>query len=173
MPRWDWACTACETVEEHTVLLEERDTFDPPCPHCGGKTQRQFGLTRNFVVYEAEYSEALDIDITGPQQKREALKAMNLIEAGDPVKGARNDDTKNPHRITGQKPKGRTLADWQRAQEKRQQIKEGFVVETTDAQGNTLDRKRSSEVRTLTPMSREEKKKKQHALNKMVGDTLS
>lgn len=170
---YDYECTACGSTAEHRIGVEQRDTFAPKCLACGSDTRRLFPIGAQIQTFESYHSEALGIDITGPQQKAEALKAMGLVEAGDPVKGSRNDDTDHPHRITAQPPKGIGLSDWQEAQEKRRAIADNFVAETVDKDGNVVNRQRAAEMKTVSPMSSSERKRKEAQVAKMIGEQTS
>ena len=170
---YDYECAECHAVEEHTILPAERNSYAPTCRACGGATRRLFPTGAQINVFESYHSEALGIDITGPQQKAEALKAMGLIESGDAVKGARNDDTENPHRVVGQAPKGVGLSDWQRAQERRQQIGDNFIAESVDKNGRVLNRQRAKDMKGPVRVSKAERERKEREITKMIGEQVS
>lgn len=130
MPAYDYTCVQCRATEERSVLYAER--HQQTCTRCGSPMAKQFPIeaARNFTVYETYHDEGLGIDITGPLQKKEALKALGLMETGDPVKGARNWDRKAPQHLDRTAPTGRTLADVQRDKEYQQKVSDAFEVQT-------------------------------------------
>tara|TARA_Y100000310_G_scaffold96338_1_gene94106 strand:- start:331 stop:756 length:426 start_codon:yes stop_codon:yes gene_type:complete len=106
MPSYDFSCGDCGCVREMNVSYEERDD-QRYCP-CGSELKRLFptGAVRGIQVFEAYYDEALDADITGPDQKKEVMRIRNVIEAGDKVGGARNFDKEAPHHVKPVAPRG-------------------------------------------------------------------
>lgn len=92
------------------MLYEERDTVRFACPVCKITLHREFPAPRLNPVevgFTPYYDEALDADIETPQQKKHILKAEGLIEAGDPVNGARNFDKHAPDHVKMGTPQGK------------------------------------------------------------------
>jgi len=108
MPRYTYRCSACGTAEDHFVTYQERLVLKPLCPSCGAVAAYQFPLEaiKGFQPFAAYYDEALDCDINDRGEKRRILKELDLHEAGDPVKGARNLDKHAPHHVKPRPPRG-------------------------------------------------------------------
>ena len=107
MPNYDYSCPKCYVQEERSV----KDRLVAQFCHCGAKMDRQFPVeaAKNFQPFESYYDEALDVDITGREDRRHKMAAMGVIEAGDSVGGAREFDKHAPHHIKPLPPRGATL----------------------------------------------------------------
>jgi hypothetical protein len=86
---------------------------------------------KGYMPFESYYDESLDMDIHGLRHKKQIMKALGVVEAGDKVKGARNWDEKAPNSVKPiQKLSGRTLDDYRREEEKRAEDRNNFAVGT-------------------------------------------
>ena len=109
MPRYDYVCISPECLEEHTLERSYKDRTNVSfCPKCGAKAEYQFpvGAALGVQVLEPYYDEGLGCDINSHPHRRKVMKAQGVIEAGDPVKGARNFDKHAKHHVKPQAPKG-------------------------------------------------------------------
>lgn len=61
-------------------------------------------------TFEAYYDEGLGSDIYTEKHRQSIMKAQGVIEAGDPVHGGRNFDSKAPILMKKQKVKGKVWA---------------------------------------------------------------
>lgn len=106
MPRYDYTCKAClETTVRH-VSFEQRESAQS-C-ECGSEAAYQFplGAIKGFMPFEEYYDEALDCDIKGRSHRQSVMRALNVVEAGDKVGGARNFDKNAPDHIKPRPPRG-------------------------------------------------------------------
>ena len=105
MRLYDFTCNKCSAAVERTVPFEQKSA---KCPECSGRMTRAFptGAARGFQPFEAYYDEGLGCDIGGRRERRQVMKALNVIEAGDAKGGARNFDPKASATIKPQPPKG-------------------------------------------------------------------
>mgnify|MGYP003633404480 FL=1 len=143
MPLYDYECLndECKHVEKDISVPHKEKAY--LCPKRKKQMERLFPVeaVNGIRSFESYYDPALDMDITGPKQRADAIRALGLVEKGDMNKGARNWDSSAPSVMDVEAPKGRTLNDLQREQEGRQKIKESFIV--GDETGNF---KRASEL---------------------------
>lgn len=120
MPRYSYECPDCSTtVDVEDVPFEARRT-PQPC-HCGGFAEYQFPLeaVRGIAIQESYYDPSLGMDISGKREKAQALKALNLVESGDKVGGARNvEKDLGNNLVKPEAPKGVTLSTIQRRKER-------------------------------------------------------
>lgn len=102
MPRYDFRCQECGRLQTNVTVPAEQRVF--PCS-CGRTAERLFPVSAilGYQPFQEHYDEALGCDIHSAAEKRRILKDKGLIEAGDPVHGARNFDRHAPEHI-GQKP---------------------------------------------------------------------
>lgn len=134
MPLYDYSCNKCEKKQELWSSFEVRN-HTRECA-CGGQLEYQFPMSaiKGYMPFESYYDESLDMDIHGLRHKKQIMKALGVVEAGDKVKGARNWDEKAPNSVKPiQKLSGRTLDDYRREEEKRAEDKNNFVVGTDDS----------------------------------------
>ena len=151
MPLYDYTCETCNTTKEIVVSLEDKKKTIK-C-QCGGDAALQFPVTaiKGFQPFESYYDESLDMDIHGRRHKEQVMKALNVIEAGDKVRGARNYDDKAPESINPiDRLSGRSLDDHRREEEKREEDKYNFVVGTENKDGKSVDEvKRVSDLPSI------------------------
>ena len=135
MPNYDYNCPKCYVEEERSV----RDRMVSQFCRCGAKMNRQFPVeaAKNFQPFEAYYDEALDVDITGREDKRHKMAAMGVMEAGDKVGGARDFDENAPHHIKPLPPRGAKL--------KEKKAPENWAV-GVEKDGKTVDVVNTSEL---------------------------
>lgn len=85
----DLFCRRCDR-EEYDVYLEGLDY--PRCP-CGNRMETLFRCSPAMDIYGGpQYHPALDITFASKSEMRAYLKSKGLMECGDPVHGARNED---------------------------------------------------------------------------------
>ncbi len=107
MPNYDYRCQACGRVE--AIILPYEDRLAPRiCQRCNGTLLYQFpmGAARGYRLFKPFYCETLDCDVHSRREWDRILKREGLTEAGDRQHGARNWDTKAPHRIEPEEPRG-------------------------------------------------------------------
>lgn len=92
--------------------------------------RREFPVeaARGYQAFEAYYDEALNLDITGRRQKQQELKARELVEAGDRVRGAINFDKHAPHHIKPLPPRGITYQWHDEQRRKTERAESDFMV---------------------------------------------
>ena len=137
--RYDYQCESCNDVTEHWMPFEDRHT-PKTCPMCGGKSTYQFPVSATFQPFEAYYDEALGMDVRGRKEKREVLRAMGRVEAGDRRNGARNMETSpNTVMVKPLPEKGITLSDIQRRENLNRKALESFEIGVREkATGKTI-----------------------------------
>lgn len=142
MPLFDFECSVCGHAEERSIAIAD---FDKPqeCSKCGqSPMKRQFPVQAalGFIPFKPYYNEALDVDIHGFRERTQIYNALGLVEAGDPVGGARNIETAKCAVVMGPQPEsGKTLADYQRAQDARREALESAVIGARDVKtGRTV-----------------------------------
>lgn len=103
MPKYDFQCPSCgSTTEVHLPSWRDRNTAKIGCLDCHAEMKRLFpveaarGIRGDFTPY---YDEGLGCNIYSKAERNRILREMNLVEAGDPVKGARLYDPKAPHQV--------------------------------------------------------------------------
>tara|TARA_R110000824_G_scaffold322745_3_gene509728 strand:+ start:412 stop:924 length:513 start_codon:yes stop_codon:yes gene_type:complete len=149
--RYDYRCEDCRITWEFDVPMDERDTRKCGCPGCDEPMKRQFptDAIKGFQPFEAYHCPARGIDINGPGEDRETMRAMGIHEAGDPVNGARNFETsKEAVTLDREPPTGRRLSDIQREQEHSQNMKDNFMVQVEDKDGKLSNPLKASELST-------------------------
>jgi len=112
MREFDFKCPNCQVVSERLI---EKDGETQECHICGTFMDRQFPVEaiKGFQPFESYYDEALDCDVHGKREKAEILRNEGLIERGDKVRGARNED-KQANMIKPQPVVGKRYQDLQR-----------------------------------------------------------
>ena len=96
MPLYTFACDVCGT--QCDVLRAVAHRNDPVCCTCGVFMIRRVEPFR-ASVFEPYYDEALGCDISSSFEKRLIMKALDVVEAGDTVHGARNFDAHAPEHV--------------------------------------------------------------------------
>ena len=136
MPLYDVTCQSCGETEEVTIRLGDLEKPLSKCTDCNGTVIREFPVKAalGFQPFEAYYDESLDMDVGGRREKRQILKALNLQETGDPVKGARNWDKKAVNAVKPMKPRGISF-DQKRSENKGTKTFKESDVDTQNAQG--------------------------------------
>ena len=102
MPNYNFACHACERVWDSIVPFEEKWLI---CT-CGAKVERKFPIEalNGMQIMESYFDEGLGVDIHGKRHRAEVMRGMGLVEAGDPIGGARSFDS-SLGMTEGEKPK--------------------------------------------------------------------
>lgn len=95
--------------------------------------QYQFPLSQNWWGPIEYHDEGLGVDIHGRRERQEAMKAMGVVEAGDPKGGARN--VSDELQIGIEKPTGYTLSDYQREQDLARRARDRKVISVVDEDG--------------------------------------
>lgn len=135
MPKWDWTCSHCDITTEQSVMLAERDIVVFDCPNCLREMKREFAAEaiKGFQPFESHHDPSLGVDINGPGEKAEILRAMGFHESGDAVGGARNEETHSDAvMLDREPPTGRRLSDVQRDAEQGREERANFMVQTQD-----------------------------------------
>ena len=124
MPVYTFTCTGCEKEQDFMRSVDERN-IETVC-ECGKKMTR---TPERFTpdTFEEYYDEGLGSDVYSRRHKRAIMARQGVIEAGDPVHGGRNFDSKMPHLATKQPVKGKV---WKAPKERNE-----------DAQVMTVDEK--------------------------------
>ena len=125
---YDYECKKCSSVVELFARFEDRNKS---CEKCGTEMERLFpmGAIKNFIPFEEYYDEGLDCDITGRKQHKEVMNALNVHEAGDRKRGARDFEEKNPTAIKPQsKLGGKSIDDIHRKKDTMHSQKESFAA---------------------------------------------
>ena len=144
MPKFDYQCPDCQRTEEHWVDFEVRRT-PRPCP-CGSFMEWQFPLNFEIAGFEPFYHEGLGMDINGPRELKQILKANGMVEAGDKVDGARNEE-KSVHaqKLDKQPLQGISLSDLQRKRERQKEIGDNMRVGAVTPDGKRLEPRKLSD----------------------------
>jgi hypothetical protein len=157
---WDVVCGTCGCKEER-LLPREGYTCT-----CGAEMTRQFSKesARSFREFKPYFDEGLGIDINGRNERKQAMKAMGLQEAGDRVGGSRNQETSRLAQTTGteQPTTGLRLSDVQRRKENPHRPKIG--IEKSDGTIQEARWEDLSEPATPKPNAREERRKIAHQI---------
>ena len=96
MPLYTFECPSCmEAVDEDRPISRRRIPI--PCD-CGGTKVRipERMITHFFEPY---YDEGLGVDVHSRMDRKVQMKELGLVEAGDPVHGGRNYDSKAPNQV--------------------------------------------------------------------------
>ena len=103
----------------YQIPVDER--HEQSCPDCGSHAVLQIVPGATLVTYQTHYDEGLGMDVSGPREKQQILKALGLQEVGDKVGGARNEDKHAGVQVGRMPATGRTLSDVQRESEARRE----------------------------------------------------
>jgi len=135
MPVYSFECGHCGNKEDIYKRVEERgEPVTCPCSYGMNRIPELF--TAN--TFEPYYDEGLGSDVYSTRDRKAIMSDLDLIEAGDPVHGARILDDKNPNLMKKQPPKG-----------KRKNMPKAFddaVIEVSDAKGDTISREFSGNI---------------------------
>ena len=103
---YDYKCSGCGETTTDNRSFEVREVA-LNCS-CGGSMEYQFPVSAilGFQPFEPYWDEALGCDINGRREKKQVLKAMNLVEAGDAQHGGINFDKHAPDHIKPRSPVG-------------------------------------------------------------------
>ena len=135
MPLYTFRCPLCLSSVDEVRSVEERRR-PLPCS-CGGSRLR---IPESFHadIFQPYYDEALDENLYSKSDKKRAMRELGVVEAGDRVGGARNEDKHAP-RLVGKravrdrKPRARSAPY-------------DPMVQTFDAGDKPVERKRLSEL---------------------------
>ena len=82
MPIYEFACPACRKTLRFFARRPVADA-DPPCPHCGGKLERE--VERFLAAPRAGEADALGAGARDPERVAAALAARAAdLESGNP-----------------------------------------------------------------------------------------
>ena len=122
----DLFCRLCD-LELMDFYMDGLDF--PSCP-CGGRMETLFATAPVIDAWGGpQYDPALDIYFASKSERRAYMKGRNLMECGDPVHGARNQDGLNlgkSYSFGGQTRRERT--DYAETRKERTLIRNGRVV---------------------------------------------
>lgn len=112
MARYTWKCCECHHEEDRNVPSDQRD-WPYACPKCLGKTIRQFPVEAALGVkfFAPYWDEGLNCDVNSESERKSIMRALNVIEAGDPVHGGRNFEKKAPHHVKPRPLRGEPFQD--------------------------------------------------------------
>lgn len=149
MPRYDFTCAICGDTRDESVFLADRDKPMFYCHDVAMKREFPLNAVKGFFSFESYHDPALGVDINGPGEKAEILRAMGVHEAGDPVGGARNFETSKEAVILDREPPtGRRLSDHQRDVEQGMKEKANFMVQTEGKDGKVSDPVRAQDMQS-------------------------
>ncbi len=138
---YDYECRndKCD-VHQFTVRgipLDDRHSVS--CQECFEPATLVILSAPSIVAYETHYDEGLGLDISGPRERKQVLKALDLVEAGDKVGGSRLEDNHAGVQVGRLAPTGRTLSDYQRDQEARREAQNApLTVEHADGKTSVV-----------------------------------
>jgi len=113
----------------------------------------QFPLSFAFHSFEPYYDPALGMDLHTRRQKQVELRSRGLIEAGDPVRGARNFDPHAPHHMKPESIQGIGYEEIDRQRRAAEQAEANFKVGVA-APGEKVEYVRLSDL----PYAKDKKK---------------
>jgi len=139
---YDYKCPHCQTVHKDVIVaMSERETHVETCSTC-----ELHGMKRTFPVeaamgyqpFEAYFDPALDMDINGRGELKEAMSFYGVQQAGDKKRGARNEEvSENAAVIDISAPTGRRLSTVQREKERdAEDARRAWQVQSEDQDGN-------------------------------------
>jgi len=114
---YDYRCIACGKTTEHFGVRYEDRLAPRPCA-CGSVAEYVFPTecVARVRVSQPFFDEGLGCDVHGERERKQIMRSMGLIEAGDPVGGSRNIETYAFANMAGRSaPQGVRFADVQRA----------------------------------------------------------
>jgi len=82
MPTYEYECNDCgHRFEKHRAVA---DRLNVVCESCSKKrVSIVIGSSVGVISYGSEFCRELGVEITGPRQRKEVLKAKGLIDIGD------------------------------------------------------------------------------------------
>lgn len=139
MPKYDYKCSECGDVSEEIGRIKDDEyKKSKDCDSCGGKKTKEWQWPLEsrvgVICWTGGYDPALGCDVSGPRERSQIMKSLGLIEAGDPVGGARNLDEKKA--VGLMKPQGIKHSDNQRAYERGLKAREDALVTTINKDGS-------------------------------------
>lgn len=128
MPVYSFSCESCGKSED--VLRSVAQRNDATVCTCGNKMVR---VPERFTAdtFEPYFDEGLNSDVYSQRHRKSIMAMQGVVEAGDAVHGGRNFDSKLPHLVDKQPPKGKV---WNPPPEQ-----SNATVSTVDDAGKTLD----------------------------------
>lgn len=88
-PVHDLRCKACQRMELDVIVFERPY---PECPECGGARDWVPARVNTDEWGQSRFIKSLDLEFGSKGELRSYMKSNGLLEAGDKVGGARNED---------------------------------------------------------------------------------
>lgn len=85
----DLYCPGCDKTERDQFIEDEEY---PPCGRCGKRMKNWITKVNTDTWGGPQYHPALDMHFASKSDLRKYMKERKLVEAGDKVGGARNED---------------------------------------------------------------------------------
>lgn len=136
MPLYDYKCHACGLEQERLLPIALRSK-PGWCENCGEGCLVRVVKMPQVLAFEPHYDEGLGSDVYSWEDRRRVMRHLGVEEAGDPVHGGRNFDSKAPEKVGKMPLQGKRYASGPPRDQ---------VVDVVDGQGKTLDRKMWSEL---------------------------
>ena len=112
MPIYTYKCTSCEQTEDLVRKMEDRNqTVYHHCQTVPQLMDRCVELSGPPEIFLPYYDEGLGCDVQSKSDHKAIMKALDVVEVGDKVHGARNFDEKAENVIGKQDPKGVRLKE--------------------------------------------------------------
>ena len=129
---YDYRCSKCSTV--YTEKRDFEDRLSAVDCECGGVCEYQFPVSAalGFQPFESYYDESLGCDIKGKRHHQEVMRSRGVIEAGDPVRGARNVESNATGRMA---ERGIRHSDIQRGEEIAKERADNKIVTVIEKDG--------------------------------------
>lgn len=157
MPLYDYQCQACDHVIEDamvssTGLAQWSEPEPNKCTECeAGFYQRMSSVEglKGFQPFEAHFNPALDCDINGRGELKEAMGFYDVVPAGDSRHGARNwEQSGHSAGVDVTAPTGRRLSDIQRERERgREEARQNWAVQTENKDGSVSSPKKVDDLK--------------------------
>lgn len=135
MPRYCYECPECGHQDE---LYRKVNGRNQPANCPSGHRMKRVPEHFEADTFEPYYDEGLGSDVHSEADRRVIMKEMGLVEAGDPVKGARNFDPKAPVLMDKQPLKGK--------RKRKAKTVDDSIVQTVDAEGKVLSEDRWNDL---------------------------
>lgn len=136
MPVYTFHCEQCNTKKDFLRSVSERNKRTE-CGKCHSEMQRRVEGFK-LDTFEPYYDEGLGSDITSRRARKSIMSRLGVIEAGDPIGGSRNFDSKNPNVIKKQPLRG--------VFKRFAKSEDATIVQTIDAGGHVVEQHRSDEL---------------------------